>query len=427
MKNRRRYVRIVRIYAIAAALILGLYAYTDSLYLTRWRQTAEYSSSLAFEETVRAVDALSLALEKSLYATDGAMCARVCGEAWAASCAAESAMATLPFSTQELENLAAFLNRAGDYARTLCGESVPAGFGDGQRETLRELSVRADEFTGTLRELREDLNGGRVHMDSRERRLRNVGSEPGEALSARLLQYESSFAAPEELHYDGRYGKSGRTASGYLTEEEMLRCAASFLNVQPEELEPCYAYEGLEGRRCFRCGDTFLCVSRSGVDSLSQTRLVSEPVLSTEQAETIAEDFLAQAGYAELSLRELRSNGTIAAMRFARTENGAVWLDNDLCVAVALDDGSIYSFNTDAYRSGESGARWTLTEEQAAASLPEGFTPTDTRRVILTSEGGRDSGCYEFSGSGEAGRRVHVYVDASDGRQARITVEEAVS
>ena len=213
MKNRRRYVRIVRIYAIAAALILGLYAYTDSLYLTRWRQTAEYSSSLAFEETVRAVDALSLALEKSLYATDGAMCARVCGEAWAASCAAESAMATLPFSTQELENLAAFLNRAGDYARTLCGESVPAGFGDGQRETLRELSVRADEFTGTLRELREDLNGGRVHMDSRERRLRNVGSEPGEALSARLLQYESSFAAPEELHYDGRYGKSGRTAA----------------------------------------------------------------------------------------------------------------------------------------------------------------------------------------------------------------------
>ena len=207
----------------------------------------------------------------------------------------------------------------------------------------------------------------------------------------------------------------------------MLRCAASFLNVQPEELEPCYAYEGLEGRRCFRCGDTFLCVSRSGVDSLSQTRLVSEPVLSTEQAQTIAEDFLAQAGYAELSLRELRSNGTVAAMRFARTENGAVWLDNDLCVAVALDDGSIYSFNTDAYRSGESGARWTLTEEQAAASLPEGFTPTDTRRVILTSEGGRDSGCYEFSGSGEAGRRVHVYVDASDGRQARITVEEAVS
>ena len=39
MKNRKRYVRIVRIYAIAAALTLVLYAYTESVYLTRWRQT----------------------------------------------------------------------------------------------------------------------------------------------------------------------------------------------------------------------------------------------------------------------------------------------------------------------------------------------------------------------------------------------------
>lgn len=423
MKKRTRYVRIVRIYAIAAALTLALYTVADSVYLNRWRQTAAYSSSLAFEETVRAVDNLSRALEKSLYATDGAMCAQVCGEAYAASSAAESAMATLPFSTQELENLSAFLNRAGDYAHTLCAASAEEGLTAEQRETLQELSVRAEEFTGTLRELREDLNGGRVRMDSREKRLRNVGAEPGEALSARLLRYEASFAGPQELRYDGRYGKDERAASGYLTEEEMLQCAADFLGVQPDELEPCYAYEGLEGRRCYRCGDSFLCVSRSGVDSLSQTRLVSEAVLSEEEAQAAAEAFLARAGYTDLSLKELRSSGTIAALRYARTENGAVWLDNDLSIAVALDDGSIYSFNTDGYRGGESGVRWSLTEDEAAAALPEGFPAETVRKVILTSEGGRNSGCYEFSGPGAAGRRVRIYVDASDGRQDRITVE----
>ena len=423
MKKKSRYVRIVRIYAIAAALTLALYAGTESVYLTRWRQTAAYSSSLAFEETVRAVDSLAGSLERSLYATDGAMCARLCGEAYAASCAAGSAMAALPFSTQELEKLSAFLNRVGDYTHTLCGESALPGFGPEQRGALRTLSVRADEFVGTLLELREDLNGGHVRMDSRERRLQNVGTEPGESLAARLLEYEAAFAAPEGLVYDGRFGKEESGGNGYLTESEMLRAAADFLGVQPEELEPAYAYEGLEGRRCYRCGDSFLCVSRGGVESLSQTRLVSEAVLSPEQARAAAEAFLRRAGYTELSPVGELDGGTVLSLRYARVEDGAVWLDNALQIAVALDDGSVYSFNTDDYRAGESGVQWTLGEEEAAGALPEDFEWDAVRRVILTSEGGRSSGCYEFGGPGEGARRVRICVDAADGKQARITLD----
>ena len=93
MRKMRRYRRLIRIYAIAAVLALALYAGAESLSLARWRQMAAYSSSLAFEETVRAVDSLSQALDKSLFATDGAMCARVCSEAYSSACAAESAMA----------------------------------------------------------------------------------------------------------------------------------------------------------------------------------------------------------------------------------------------------------------------------------------------------------------------------------------------
>lgn len=423
MKNRKRYVRIVRIYAIAAALTLALYTYTESVYLTRWRQTAAYSSDLAFEETVRAVDSLSRSLEKSLYATDGAMCARVCGEAYAASCAAGSAMAALPFSTQELEKLSAFLNRAGDFAHTLCGESAERGLLPEQREALGELSVRADEFVDTLQKLREDLNGGHVHMDSRERRLRNVGAEPGESLAARLLDYEASFAAPEQLRYDGLYGQEESAGNGYLTEGEMLQAAADFLGVKSTELEPSYAYEGLEGRRCYRCGDSFLCVSRGGVDSLSQTRLVSEAVLSAEEAQAAAEAFLNRAGYTDLSLTEQSDGGTVLSLRYSRVENGAVWLDNALRIAVALDDGSIYSFNTDEYHAGESGVRWEIDEEKAAAALPEDFARESVRRVILTSEGGINRGCYEFSGTGRGGQPVRICVDGADGKQARICLE----
>ena len=111
---------------------------------------------------------------------------------------------------------------------------------------------------------------------------------------------------------------------------------------------------------------------------------------------------------------------------YARMEDGAIWLDNTLPVTVALDDGSVYSFNTDDYRPGESGVRWELDEQAAAEALPKDFAWDAVRRVILTSEGGRDSGCFEFSGPASAGRRVRVYVDAADGKQARITLDPAI-
>ena len=419
----KRYTRILRIYAIAGVLTLALYAYVNSAYLDRWRQTAAYSSALSFEETVRAVDNLSAALDKSLYATDGPMCARVCSEAYASASAAESAMSTLPFSTQELETLSGFLNLAGDYAHTLCVESARTGLSAEQRETLSTLSARADEFVQTLLSLRDDLNGGALRMDTREQRLRNVGSEPGVLLSARLLDYESAFEAPQTPDYDGKYALTESADSGYLTEEEMRQAAAAFLDADPDELERTYDYEGLGGRVCFRLGDTFLCVSRGGVDSLSQARLVSDASISVEQAQAAAEEFLARQGYGPLVLKELRSNGTVAAMRFARVENDAVWLDNVVSIAIALDDGSVYSFNTADYSNAESGAAWTLDADAAAATLPEAFTPLESRKVILTSDGGRKLGCYEFTGSGQNGETVSICVDASDGLQRRITVE----
>ncbi len=423
MKGYSRYTRIVRIYAIAGVLTLALWSAANVSCLGRWRQTAAYGSSLAFEETVRAVDALAAALDRSLYATDGAMCSRVCGEAYASACAAEAAMASLPFSTQELEHLSAFLNRVGDYAHSLGAEAALAGLSGTQREALTAFSARADEFIGMLLSLREDLNAGDVRMDTRERRLRNVGTEPGTPLSARLLDYEASFLSPELPAYDGKFGAEADSAeSGYLTEEEMRSAAARFLGVRPEELEKSYDYEGAGGRKCFRCGDVFLCVSRSGVESLTQARLVSEAVLSPEEGQAAAEEFLRRNGYGELSPVSLRSNGTVLSLRYARSEGEAVWLDNTLSIAVALDDGSIYSFNAANYRSGKSGAVWTLDAQAAAQSLPDNFQYSETRPVILTSEGGRSCGCYEFRGSGETGETVVIAIDAETGRERRIDV-----
>ena len=79
MKRRAR-IRTVS-YITAAIAGLALLAYARSADLNDSRLAAGYSAGRAFEETVTAVDALSAALSKSVYATDGGMCARICSEA----------------------------------------------------------------------------------------------------------------------------------------------------------------------------------------------------------------------------------------------------------------------------------------------------------------------------------------------------------
>ena len=407
-------------YALIAVTALGCWAAARSAYWGEQRRAAGYSAARAFEETVGAVEGLSEALAKSLYATDGGMCARICGEAYACAGTAEGAMLALPFDTQELEQLSAFLNRAGDFAISLCPAAAERGFTEEETAQLRALSAAAADFADSLRQLRSDLNAGEVRMDRREKRLQNVGEEPGVPLSARLLDYQAGITPPEPFSYDGRYGCEKTETAGYLTEEEMAAQAADFAGVAPEALDLLYRYEGAAGRRCFRAGELLVCVSRRGVESMSQTRLVSEARLSEAQARQIAGDWLAARGFEGLSPAGQENRGTVLALRYCRQLDGADCPDNALRVAVALDDGSIYSFNAEDYCAEDAKVSWNVDQESAAAALPRNLSVRETRRVIVKSEGKRDTPCYVFFCQDEEGRGVSVYVEAVKGKQFRI-------
>lgn len=407
-------------YLGALILALALYAWAGQWGLGWYRRTANESAGLAFEETVRAVERLSDVLDQSPYATDAGMCQRICCEAYACAAAAQSAMATLPFSTQELERLSAFLNTAGDYALSLCADGQV--FTEEQREDLKLIGESAADFSQRLLALREALNNGELHMDSREKRLRNV-EEPGEErLSQELLAYEADFSSLE-LRYDGKYGaEQEKKSGGLLTEQEMLAVAADFIAAAPEELSLEYQYEGTDGRRCYRAGDLYLCVSRSGVESVSRDRVVWEEKLSDEEARQAAEAFLKRQGYGDLRLTEQSKSGCITAFRYAREQNGALCPDCVVRISVCLDDGSLYSFDAADFSRETAAVLWTLDEETARAALLEGIRVTDSARQILRSPGGEAAPCYLFSCEDADGRKVEIAVRADTGKQFRITV-----
>lgn len=407
-------------YLSVLILALGLYAWAGQWGLSWYRRTANESASLAYEETVRSVQALSGVLAEAPYATDSEMCDRICCEAYACAAAAESAMSTLPFSTWELEELSAFLNTAGDYAHSLCGQGRP--FTERQRQELRALADRAAEFSGQLLTLRDELHTRDLRMDSREKRLRNVGADPGAPLSGELLRYEAGFA-PISLQYDGAYSDREETRSGgLLTEAEMLAAAADFAGVPESELRQEALYENANGRRCYRTGDVWLCVGRSGVESMSCSRLVGEETLSMDQARQAAKDFLLARGYSETELLEEAQSACLAQFTFARVQDGALCPDSVLRLSIALDDGTVYSFDAADYDARPLEVTWTLEEESARAALPEGLKVKDSRAVILRSPGGLAVPCYAFSCRDADGRAVEICVSAETGKQVRISV-----
>ena len=417
---RRKDKIILTSYALAAVTALGGWGAAKNAGLAYHRADTLHVSARAFEETVRAVDALSEALGKSVYATDGGMCARICGEAYAEASAAEGAMLALPFATQELEELSAFLNVSGDYAISLCPVAASEGFSEEDIQHLRALSAAAADFAENLRVMQEDVNAGELRFDEREKRLPNVEDAPKELLSARLLDYQAGLAPREDFAYDGRYGCEKKSRAGYLTEDEMLTAAAEFVGADPEELTLLYRYEGSEGRRCYRYEDCFLCVSRCGVDSMTQSRLVGEAELDTREARKIAEDFLAAQGFDSLSPAGEENSGTVLSLCYCASQDGADCPENCVKIAVALDDGSIFSYNAEDYCSEKAEVSWTVDEQQAAQALPESLNLRETRKLICKSEGQRDVPCYAFFCEDTEGQTLTVYVSAETGRQFRI-------
>lgn len=408
-------------YIAAALVVLSVCCAIGYSRLTDYRRAAAYSSRAAFETTVKSVDSMGSSLKKSLYATDGGMCSSLCGQVYAAASAAEASMMSLPFATQELENLASFLNLVGDYAYSLAPTAAEEGFSQEQLEQLESFSQQAVDFASLLRQLQMDLNNGLVLLDSREERLQNVGESGQGKISAALLEYESGFDG-SSFEYDGKYGLKEEPEAGELSEEQAKELAAQVAGVDPMELKEEYSYAGTDGRRCYSAGDLIICVSSRGLESIGQSRLVSSARLSTEKARQKAEEFLSTLGLDEMALISYSDSGTIASFNFAQIQDEALRLGSGVKVSVALDDGSIYSYNGEDYSYEQAELSWDTDEETAAEQLPENVSSEGVRRVTIESEGGRELPCYEFSCINSEGENLKIYVDAQSGKQCRIDI-----
>ena len=404
-------------FAVLAVLSAVLYERTRE-----YERATRYASSGAFETAVKASDDMSLALEKSLYATDGGMCARLCGEIYANALAAEAAISALPFETWELEHISGFVNTAGDYAYTLCADASESGFTSEQAENLHRMSAQAKLVSQKLREIREQVHNGAFVIDETQAHLYNVTDNEVRKLSDAMLELEGGFDSGEGYRYDGQYACRTDAKKGTLSEDEILSVAAKAAGVEPRELRHEYDYEGENSRRCYSAGGMTVVADASGLCSLSRSRLIVGGEVSEEDARKTAEDYLASQGFENLTLRKSASQNGLISFRYAAVQNEAVCEDNYITVSVAADNGEIYSLNAENYCPDIAEVQWKVTEEDAKKKLPQGIALQNSEKTVIKSPGGRNVACYEFVCADENGEEVKIYVSGETGKQYKIDI-----
>lgn len=418
--SRRALVRTVS-FAGAALVALGLFSAVSWGHLQAYRRQTAIDADRAFEETVGALDDLSASLQKSLYAADGAMCAKVCAEIYADAGRAGTALSALPFSTVEMEELKRFISLSGDYAYTLCREAAEQGFTDEQRENLVSLAGMAAELAGSLDAMHGELRDGVLTMDSREQQVANILDRAPDFLSARLGGYAQDFPAAQALVYHGQYSAREEQQAEPAQEEQARGLAAALLQCGPEELELAARYED-GGRLLFAKDGQTVTVTAAGVESLRSSRLVSESLIGEAEARAAAEETLRQLGYEGLQWEESALRGNILELRGGAAQDGVTGLDREIGVSVALDDGSIYALDLSAVSGESTASDWGFAEAEAKAAVPAGLVLRALRRVTMAGPDGQSLACWELQCLDEQGQSVRVYLNADTGKQEEIIV-----
>ncbi len=415
---------------LAAAVCLGVFAAGEKRAADRAERELRYQGEQAFAELCDAVGNMDSALKKACYSVSPAMTASLCAEVYSRAQTAAGALSALPFPMQQLERTAAFLARTGDYAaflirRSGAGEEITQP----ERETIRSLSESAGLLAENLRQLRADLGDGSAEAEA----LAAAEAELP-ALSDSFLQMEQEFPELPALVYDGPFSddmleRTPRMTAGAseVGESGAVLVAAGFLGVRSNTISP----EGpVEGKiPCWRmsAGDFTVYVTRQGgyVAEAASSRTPVRTVLTADAALAAAEKFLAARRYGGLRESYHMVKDNILTATYCAAEGETVCYPDMVKVDVAMDNGEILRFDARAYLTAHTRRSLpepTLTEEDAAARVPEGLSLEAQRLALIPARGTEEIFCRELVCRTEEGEHYLLYFNAVTGAQEKILI-----
>jgi len=439
--RRRTLVRAAS-FLLAAFVVVGGLALQARARAEAYRLYLENGYRHAFAELSANLNELDVALQKGIYATSPSMLGVLCTQIYGKAMSAQMALGELPYSNIELEQTAAFLAKAGDYAAALSrSASVTGVCSDEQREALRGLSAGASDLSARVAGLQSDLMGGAVTLEDLEAAEARLSAAEGGGHTLADSSYqtvESDFPELPSLIYDGPFSEhiAGRTPAMLegredVTQDEARLAAARFLDLKPELFTLVSAGSGRLPTYSFSAmvdgGELYVEVTRRGglVVELLHSRPVESAALSREEAVAAAAAFLTSRGYPNMTESYFIDQGNVLTINFAAQQGEVLCYPDLVKVSVALDNGRVVGFESEGYLMNHTLRdlpRSPVSLGKAQAALSPELDILSHRLALIPTGGEYEVLTHEFKCQSADGRHVLVYINAQTGQEEKILI-----
>ena len=439
--RRRTLVRAAS-FLLAAFVVVGGLALQARARAEAYRLYLENGYRHAFAELSANLNELDVALQKGIYATSPSMLGVLCTQIYGKAMSAQMALGELPYSNVELEQTAAFLAKAGDYAAALSrSASVTGVCSDEQREALRGLSAGASDLSARVAGLQSDLMGGAVTLEDLEAAEARLSAAEGSGHTLADSSYqtvESDFPELPSLIYDGPFSEhiAGRTPAMLegredVTQDEARLAAARFLDLKPELFTLVSAGSGRLPTYSFSAmvdgGELYVEVTRRGglVVELLHSRPVESAALSREEAVAAAAAFLTSRGYPNMTESYFIDQGNVLTINFAAQQGEVLCYPDLVKVSVALDNGRVVGFESEGYLMNHTLRdlpRSPVSLGKAQAALSPELDILSHRLALIPTGGEYEVLTHVFKCQSADGRHVLVYINAQTGQEEKILI-----
>ena len=412
--KKKRIVTLVAVLAIIFALG-GATAYGYSK-AEHYRRNLQYGYARSLNDLRDCVDNIQIALNKAIYANTPTEQNGLASELMRESSMAKAALAVLPLTGNELDNVSKFISQVGDFSMSLSKKISAGGSISGAEfKSMESLETYA-------KKLGEDLSAVEPNFSEAD-------------FNDSFRHTAEDFTNFPSLIYDGPFSdhigrKKPKLTEGAETipQGNAQNAAAGFLRMKQTELTHAQDTAGTMPTYNFTAKDgaVRISVTKAGghVADMVDSRVVPRQKLDYGAASKIARAFLEGRGIQNMKETYYAISDNICMINYAYLQDGVVCYPDLVKVGVALDNGEIVRFQATGYINNHAdrtlGA--SLSGDEAQKKVSPNLTVQSRRLALIPTPGLGEVLCWEFSCTGRNGDRVLVYINAKSGYEEDILI-----
>ncbi len=427
--SKRAFVRIIS-FAVAVVLSVVTLTLVTTEKLSNYKTQIGYNYSMNLSELDGSLYNISVALQKSLYASSPTQLSTIAVELCTESTVAKNALSQLPYSGDGLENVNKFLSQVGDYTLYLSRKVIQGGeIDDDDRENLHKLSKTAQSVSSSVNSVKSEYDKDGV-WDKEIAEGIDASVEGG--FAEKLDGFETLLADYPTLQYDGPFSDhllkgEMKLLNGQktLTSDEALQKAGEILGRDVADFEKETDTEGNVPCYNFTDGEMSFSVTKQGgyIIYMRKFREIKEQTIGYEDAVKKAKEYLEKhSNQAFVSTYYFADEG-VCTVNFAYKEGATVCYPDLIKIGVALDDGEIVFIEAGGYIANHytrtiSTPKYSV--DEARQRLSKALKINDVSRCIIPTEGKHEKHCYEFNCTGIDGEQLLVYVNTQNLEEEQI-------